>query len=121
MGTKNTPGVFSGKQLQAIELLAAGDMKVTHIAEHLNIGRRTLHQWRCQKPFMDAVIKRARELVREALPELYSAAVREAKKGKHSYFKTLIEHVDRLEEMDRELTDKTIIFEWKVNNEKDNS
>jgi predicted DNA-binding protein YlxM (UPF0122 family) len=121
MGTKNTPGVFSGKQLQAIELLAAGDLKVTKIAEELNIGRRTLHQWRMRTDFMDAVIARARELVREALPELYSAAIREAKKGKHSYFKTLIEHVDRLEQMQRDISDHHIVFQWKIPNENSDS
>lgn len=110
--TGNTPKEFSVRQHKAIELLAAGDMTYTQIADTLKIARSTLHQWRQMRDFMDAVIQRARELIREALPELYNAAIREAKAGKHAYFKTLLEHVDRLEQMANETKERHIVFVW---------
>jgi AcrR family transcriptional regulator len=112
---------FNGKQIQAIELLAKGDLTTVKISQELGIGRRTLYQWRKQREFMDAVIYRARQMIREQLPELYRSAVKEAKKGKHSYFKTLLEHVDRLEQFERDVSDRHIVFEWNITNAKEDT
>lgn len=103
---------FSAKQIQAIELLASAEHNVGEIARCVKTSRTTLQKWRNQRSFIDAVIHRARELVREKLPELYSSAVEQAIRGKHAYFKTLLEHVDRLEEMDKNTSEKSITFKW---------
>jgi predicted DNA-binding protein (UPF0251 family) len=108
-----TPMEFNVQQYKAIELLAVGDLSYQDVAKAVGVARSTLVLWKKQRPFMDAVIARARELIREALPELYQSAINEAKKGKHAYFKTLLEHIDRLEQMSNQTEERHIVFQWK--------
>lgn len=107
---------FSCKQLRAIELLAAAEHNQGRICEIINVSRPTLQKWRRQRSFVDAVIERSRELIREHLPQLYKSAVENALDGKHSYFKTLLEHVDRIEALAKSNTERSITFTWNTSN-----
>ena len=100
-------------QLDAIELLAVGGMNYGEICKELMIAESTLREWRNSRQFADAVVSRARELIKEDLPDMYKAARKYAKEGNHSFFKILIEHVDRLEELSHGAREKSISFTWK--------
>ena len=113
-----SPKKFSAKQIKAIELFAIGNLTHRKIAELVGVSHSTLSIWRARKEFMDAIVLRARELIRESLPELYYSAIKEAKKGKHAYFKTLIEHIDRLEGMQNTVTQGLMSFTWKARDDK---
>ncbi len=104
--------VFNARQIKAIEIMAAGG-DVGDVARALKVNQNTVHVWKKRVGFVDAVITRAREMIREHLPEMYQAAIRQAASGSHKYFKTLIEHLDRLEEMKSHTSDSSITFTWK--------
>ena len=101
------------KRLEAIELLAIGGMNYGDICRELKIAESTLRVWRNEREFADMVVARARELIKEDLPDMYKAARKYAKEGNHSFFKILIEHVDRLEELSHGAREKSISFTWK--------
>ena len=101
------------KKLEAIELLATGGHTYEEICKLAKVSNTTLRSWRNNREFADMVIARARELIREAMPDMYKSAVKHAKEGNHSFFKILIEHVDRLEELSHNTREKSISFTWK--------
>ena len=101
------------KKLDAIELLAIGGKNYGDICKELKIAETTLRAWRNDREFTDMVISRARDLIKEDLPDMYKAARKYAKEGNHSFFKILIEHVDRLEELSHNTREKSISFTWK--------
>ena len=63
------PSGLNEKQLAAVELLALGRSFV-RIAQELEIGRRTLFDWRQKEPFQAAVRRRHRELWGEVTDRL---------------------------------------------------
>lgn len=96
---------------EAIELIARGDMNLNDICEKLDVSRDCLWRWRKEPDFQEAVIHRARELVRDALPGVYKALREKATEGNWRHIKMLLEHIERLEEL--KTTKGKIEFTWK--------
>jgi len=92
--------LFSEDQEKAIELLAEGGKTYIEVAEAVGISVDTLRRWRKDEDFQDAVRKRCRELLKEAEPDLYAAALQQVKKyGSHQHIKILLERIARLEDI----------------------
>ncbi len=56
---------WSGQSEQAAQLIAAGDLSLTEIAERLEVDRRTLHRWRQAPEFASRVDQHIEEIRRE--------------------------------------------------------
>ena len=110
----NKPKQFNPKQIKAIELLAMGTKTYKEVAKDVNVVESTLRGWREDVLFMNAVVDRSREMLKGSLPELYQAAIEEAKDGNAAFFRTLIEHIDKIEERAKSDVDKEITFSWDI-------
>lgn len=101
------------KKLEAIELLASGNMSYAQVAETVGVTQKTLRLWRKEPEFGQAVLDKSRDLIKENLPDIYSVLIREAKKGSHQHLRLLIEHLERLEELRNTAEMGHISFTWK--------
>lgn len=102
---------LTAKQRKAIEALAMCDMELNDVARHVGVSRDTLWRWRKDPMFQEAVVERARELLHNALPKVYSALSNGACKGDPRHIKLLLEHLrDIEEEYGKKETD--ISFTW---------
>jgi len=99
------------KQLKAIELLSLGQLTLTDITKELGITRDTLWRWRKQPKFRQAVANRTRELLADALPEIFLRLKERAIEGDPRHIKLLLEHLDKYEDSTEEESDLT--FTWK--------
>jgi transposase-like protein len=108
-------------QKKAIELLAAGGMKYIDIAKECNVSEHTLYDWRKDARFMDLVIARARELLKESLPSVYSSLTTGAQSGDARHIKLVLEHLEKLEEIKARYADSIITFTWEPPYGTDNS
>lgn len=103
--------MFSPKQLKCIELLALGELSNAKIANIVGINASTVCLWKLNREgFMEAVVARSRELLREELPEVYKALKSRSKKGNHNHIKIYLDHVEKLEEIRAGKT--SITFTW---------
>lgn len=102
------------KQLKTIELLATGSKTCKEIAELVGIHPNTITKWRRIPEFAEAVVCRSRELLKESLPEVYSALTNKSKKGNDRHIKIFLEHLEKLEEA--RSTQASITFTWKGSN-----
>lgn len=107
--------MFNAKQLEAIEVLAIGGKTYIEMAKELQIDVATLRRWRADHEFSQAVISRARTLLKDALPDIYSALIREARKGNFNHIRLVLEHLERLELDPLIKAQEPITFTWKVN------
>lgn len=103
---------FSVKQIKCIEFLAIGEMTQNKMAEILEINNSTISEWKRDINFQMAVIDRARELLKESLPEIYKALREKAKKGNFQHIKLMLEHLEKLEELKRRQSN--ITFTWSL-------
>lgn len=101
---------FYGKKLEAIELLARGEMMDKDVASSCGIARETLYEWKKLPGFKDAVIARSREILFEKLPELYAIGMARSRENA-SYFRTMMEHLEKIESKIDE--SREIIIRWK--------
>ena len=103
---------FSPRQLEAIELFAAGTHNCTQVAEHLGVSKQCISKWRRNECFMQAIHDRARAVLRSVLPEIYAAAIKEAKKGNSQHIKIILDHLDNLEKNLKDKQSNSITFTW---------
>lgn len=87
---------FSPNQLRAIELLALPKAERQFktqgdIAANIGVNEKTIGRWLDIPEFRDAVTRRARELLGNALPEIYAALKREAEAGSYQHIKLALE------------------------------
>lgn len=113
-------GVENGKkwspaQLAAIELFAAGAHKCQEVAKEVGVNPTTISNWRKNYQFIDAILVRAREMLRERLPDLYNSGVNEACKGSSAHLKIILDHIEKLENIRSEVADHMITFKWEDN------
>lgn len=104
--------VFTLKQLEAIELLASGELLRKDIAERLDVARNTLYEWMKIDAFRNAVIDVSRKLLKSKLPEIYNALDKKAKAGDWHHIKILLEHLDNIEERMSNRGANSITFTW---------
>ena len=103
------------KKLEAIELLAAGGLSLTQIAEKVGITQKTLRKWRTEPEFCQSVMDKSMGLIKENLPDIYSVLIKKAKAGDNQALKLYIEHYERLEEMKKTAELGHFSFTWKSN------
>ena len=111
-GTK-TGNKWDARQVKAIELLATGTHTLTDVSKMCPVNKDTLWKWRKNPQFRDAIIVRARELLRDELPDVYKALVKKAKGGNVQHIKVLLEHLERLESNGGGAMEGQISFAWK--------
>lgn len=99
-------------QKRAIELLATGGLTYRDIAKQCNVSETTLFTWRKDPRFIDLVINRSREILKESLPDVYSALSGSAKGGDSRHIKIVLEHLEHLEEIKARYANQVITFTW---------
>ena len=105
---------FNKRQLEAIELFATGEYTCGKVAKEVGVNPCTISAWRKNSQFMDAIIERSRELLKEALPAIYNKASDEAIKGSAQFVKILLDHLEKLEHEKTQRADATIVFKWDI-------
>ena len=109
MGNKTKE--LSSKQLKAIELLAIGQQSLTDITKEVGITRDTLWKWRKKATFRKAVADRTRELLADALPDIFNVMIERAREGDPRHIKLILEHLEKNTEEEDKGTD--LSFTWK--------
>jgi len=104
---------FHAKQVWAIDLLAHGHMTIEKIAYEIDVHKDTIMRWRRMPEFNEAVIVRAREVLKDRLPAVYEALLSEAEQGHHQHIKILLDHLDKLEERQAQTDMSTVTFTWR--------
>lgn len=108
---------FDDKQLLAIDCLAEG-MNCTETAEKVGVSLSTVSRWRTNPSFLQAVVDKAREVLKGYLPEIYQAAARNAITGSAQHIKIILDHIDNLEKKVIDSSAKQIVFTWDLNESK---
>jgi transposase-like protein len=108
---------FSYKQLKAIELLARGDLNIGEVVEEVGINPSTMTRWRTKPEFMHAIMMRARQMMKEDLPEVYRSLSDRSKMGNAQHIKIMLDHIEKLEETKANQT--SITFTWKGTEDED--
>jgi len=102
--------VLTSKMHKAIELLAKGEYKQCDIATEIGVAPNTLSKWKKDRLFAETVVSRSRALLKESLPEVYSALTKKSKLGKDRHIKIFLDHLERLEEV--KASQHNITFTW---------
>lgn len=105
---------FSPEQIIVLDLLADG-VSCQDAATAVNIIPGTISRWKRNKQFTDAIVERARDKLKESLPDLYKIAVDTAKKGSATHLKIILDHLDNLEALSSKNSDYNITFTWDNN------
>lgn len=89
---------FSPNQLKAIAFLAEGDSKLTlgQVAKKVGVDVRTIHRWRQDSAFNEAIYKEAMVLVGAQLPKALKALVEKAIKGDIRAIELLLRQTGKL-------------------------
>ena len=103
-------GEMETKRIQAIELLAIGGKTQVEIAEIIGTTPQTISGWKRSKEFMELVVKRSRELLKENLPDVYKSLTDKSKQGNDRHIKIYLDHIEKLEEVKSKET--KITFTW---------
>lgn len=101
---------WSVKQTKAIEHMALGNRTQQEIAEEIGIKPQTLSSWKKLPGFMDAVLTRAKELLRTSIPEVYHSLSMRSKAGSDRHIKIFLDHLEKLEEV--KASRANITFTW---------
>lgn len=109
---------WSEPQAKAIEMLADGAL-CKDVAEAVNVNVSTISKWKRNPQFIDAVVSAAKDNLRAELPSMYKAAANKAKAGNHNHLRIILDHLDRLEEMSKQSSEKSITFKWEVHGDND--
>lgn len=88
---------WTPKKAKCIELLAVGQMTQAQIADQLRVNAKTICKWKSLPGFMDEVISRAQQLLKQDVPEVYSALSNHSKGGNDRHIKIFLEHIEKLE------------------------
>ena len=121
MALKATTDTFTAQQLKAIELLAGGGLTLTEIQKAVPVAMDTLWRWRKDTAFIDAILNRSREMLREAMPAIYQTLAKKARKGDARHLRILIDHLEHLESHGEQYKGGSITVVWKDKWEEDDS
>lgn len=103
---------LSIKQIEAIELLAPGNMLCQDVATRIDVAPATISRWRSDPEFTEAVVQRAREIIRHELPSVYCVLVQKAKEGSVAHIRVLLEHLEAVEMLNASAMKGNISFAW---------
>lgn len=115
MAAKHKKHSFSGKKAKAIELLALGDRTQVDIGAELGVTPQQVSKWKKDPLFMEAVVNRSRELLKQSLPEVYNSLSNHSKNGNDRHIKIFLDHLERLEQIKASVPQ--IVFKWGNPNE----
>lgn len=102
---------FSPQQLEAIEMFATGSSCV-EVAEQIGVAVQTISTWRKNFQFMDAIYARAKQILKDSIPEIYKATINKAKSGSHQHIKIILDHLDNLDKLQKSKNVNTFTFTW---------
>ena len=105
---------FTKMQLRVIGLLSEGKFTLNNVSEQTNVSLPTLHRWKNNPQFMDAIIDRARANLKHFLPQLYTKLAKQALGGDFQHMKLMLEHLERLEELKDKCSKSAITFTWEA-------
>jgi len=107
------------KQLKATDIIATNTrnedgtvMTNAQIASEVGISERTLIKWKKIPEFMETVISKSRVFLKQMLPNVYDILGKDAARGSHQHIKLLLDHLDRLEEMNSKAHQGSFTFTW---------
>lgn len=101
---------WTAKQTKAIELLALGEKNHEQIAKELDCNPSTISTWKRLPGFMDLVIGRAREVLKQSIPEVYKVLSKESRDGNEKHIKIFLDHLEKLEQF--RANRASITFTW---------
>lgn len=102
---------FTKKHLEAIELFAQGK-KGTEVSDEIDVIPGTLSRWKQDPEFVQAIYLRAKDLLKDALPEIYKALVVKATAGSYPHARLILDHLDNLEKNALQSTEQSLTFTW---------
>lgn len=108
---------LSAVQEQVIELLATGRYTQKAAAEALSIHGPQISLWKKDKTFMEALVTRSREMLRENLPQIYAVLSDKSIEGNDRHIKIFLDHLERLEQI--RSNDIKIEFRWGSDNDEE--
>lgn len=106
--------MFPPNQLQAIELIATHSGTYEDIAQTVGVSETTIHNWKRNKEFCEAVIDRAREIFRTTLPGVQSKLFEMAKKGDPAALRIYFDYLATIEKLRINAADCNINFTWNI-------
>lgn len=102
------------RRKKAIELIAQGAIPKKDIAKQCSVTPNTLARWQQEPSFREQVIERTYELVYQDLPEIYTALIAKCKTGSAPHIKILLDHLEKVREMDKNSMVGNITFSWDI-------
>lgn len=93
---------FSGQQAMAIEFMALpgrGGLSYEEIAEKVGISSRQFYRWRQEPEFKDAVVQMALINIKDDLPDVFQANIKNAKKGNAKHIELIYKLMGMLVDM----------------------
>lgn len=103
MATKQSFRTNPEKQ-HALELWTQNPtLEVAQIAGLTGVAVRTIQRWRRDPEFVNELVKVSRASLHSNLPALYYVAVEKAMGGDYRFMKIILDHVEKLEELQREV------------------
>jgi hypothetical protein len=112
---------WSNQKLKAIELLAAGGMTINEIQKATPVSKDTFWKWRKDPLFMEAVLKRSREILRDNLPSIYRTLAEKATDGDPRHISILLDHLEKLDKSADQYKGGSITVQWKGTWDEDES
>lgn len=101
---------FSAKQLKCIEYMALGKMKQEDIAQEIGVNKSTISKWKKDQNFMEAILVRSRQILKNAMPEVYRSLTNGAKSGNDRHIKIFLDHIEKLEQI--RAGQASVTFTW---------
>lgn len=111
-GALQNPNCLNRKQLIAVELMAKAELTQQQIAEQIQVNTGTICKWKKLPHFMEAIVKRSREILKDSIPEVYKALTDHSKAGNDRHIKIFLDHLEKLEQI--KATQGSVTFTWNV-------
>ena len=110
MGHFRLKSGFTTNMIKGIELMALGQTTQEQIAKEIGVNPSTICKWKKDPAFLEAVIVRSREILRQQMPDVYASLAKGAKKGEAAHIRMYLEHIERLEQI--RAGQASITFTW---------
>lgn len=101
---------YTAKQTKGLELLAIGQKNHGEIAKEIGVSPSTISKWKKDPQFIEDVIIRAREILKQSMPDVYAILAKHAKSGNDKHIKIYLDHLEKLESI--RAGQASITFTW---------